>query len=119
VLRCEAVLRNTSGITPVSFVSLWNRHPLFRLMAVLAWSQLSPSIVHCFSVVVLLMRAFISLSCICGGIDVVGVGGMIIVVFGMNLLSQVFFCRFPYINSLASSTVDLSVNSTSPVGLRL
>jgi hypothetical protein len=75
--------------------------------------------VHYFDVVVLLMCAFISLSCIYGGIDVVGVGGIIIVVFGMNLLSQVFFCTLPYISSFVSSTVDLSVNRTSPVGLRL
>jgi hypothetical protein len=117
--RCDAVLRNTSGITHISFVSQWKRHPLFRVMVVLAWSQLRPSIVHCFNVVVLLMCAFVSRSCICGGIYVVGVGGILIVVFGVNLLSQVFFCKLPYIISFASSIVDLSVNRTSQVGLRL
>jgi hypothetical protein len=94
-VMCDAVRRNTSGTMPKSFECDWNLLLTQRVTAVLACFQVSPSIVHCCRVFIVLMCDFMIHSWISDGTVSSGEHGTIIVERGRNRLFHRNFWRFP------------------------
>jgi hypothetical protein len=70
--------------------------PILNSIVVLSVFREIPSTLHCVTVLMLLVRAFIILSCICGGVYSLDVHGTMMLVLGGTLCPMFLFVNFLY-----------------------